>query len=105
MSSRFVHVTVVPGATVSVVGPKLKLSILTSALDAGACPAPAVTLLVPLTKRVTAAITGAAKTKIHTRLLMTSLPFYFSQLNSRDALPGAQASEESTTARACCPRT
>jgi hypothetical protein len=75
MSSRFVHVTVVPGATVSVVGPKLKLSILTSALDAGACPALAVTLLAPLTNSAAAATTGAAKTKIHTRLPMTFLPF------------------------------
>jgi len=32
MSSRFVQVTLVPGATVSDAGPKVKLSILTSAV-------------------------------------------------------------------------
>jgi hypothetical protein len=51
------------------------LSIFTSALDACACPALTVKLLEPLTNSAIAATTGAAKTRIHTRLLMISLPF------------------------------
>src|SRR5260370_23966269 len=88
MSSRFVHVTVVPAATVSVAGPKLKLSIFTSTFDACACSALAVKPLALLISSTPAATTGAAKTSIHTRLLMTFLPFSVFQLNSsRDALP------------------
>src|SRR6266478_6271997 len=88
MSSRFVHVTVVPAATVSVAGPKLKLSIFTSTFDACACSALAVKPLALLISSTAAATTGAAKTRIHTRLLMTFLPFSVFQLNSsRDGLP------------------
>ncbi len=38
MSSRFVHLTVAPTATVSAWGPNEKLSIFTSAAFAGSCP-------------------------------------------------------------------
>src|SRR5437660_8935670 len=77
MSSRLVHVTMVPTATVSVVGPKLKLSILTSALDACVCSARAAKVLELPANSDAAVATDAAKTKLHTRLLMTFLPLYF----------------------------
>src|SRR5882757_5007134 len=76
MSSRLVHVTVVPTATVSVDGPKLKLSILTSALDTCVCSARTAKVLELLADSDTARTTGA-KTKLHTLLLMTFLPLYF----------------------------
>jgi hypothetical protein len=67
---------VVPTGTVSVAGPKLKLSIFTSTLEACACSALAARLLEPA-NNAEAAITDAAKTKIHTLLLMMFLPLYF----------------------------
>src|ERR1700726_1670877 len=77
MSSRFVHVTVVPAATVSAVGPKLKLSIFTSAPDVGACAALAVKPLESRTNCAAAKTIGVAKAKIHTRLLMILISFRF----------------------------
>src|SRR5882724_5109651 len=76
MSSRLIQVTVVPTATVRVCGPKLKLSILTSAVDAGACGTVALTGFVAPntpTKRNAAA---AARLQIDTLLLMIFLPLF-----------------------------
>src|SRR5260370_35468260 len=75
ISSRFVHVTVVPAATVSAAGPKLKLSIFTSGLDVGASAALALKPHECRTNCAAAKPIGAAKIKIHTLLLMTFLPF------------------------------
>src|SRR4029077_11281816 len=84
MSSRLVQVTVVPTATVIAVGPKLKLSIFTSALDACACPGLAASVFGPLTNTTAAAVINVAQTKIHTPLplmiffLSNFLQLYFS---------------------------
>jgi hypothetical protein len=85
MSSRFVHVTVVPAGTVTVAGPKLKLSIFTSVFDAGGCPALATELREAPPIKATAAIPIAITTKLHTPLLMTIHPFYFFSVEIRRA--------------------
>src|ERR1700704_3186103 len=82
MSSRLVHVTVVPTATVSVAGPKLKLSIFTSALEACGCSARVAKVLELLADSDTARTIGA-RTKLHTLLLMTFLPLYFCKMKFR----------------------
>jgi hypothetical protein len=76
MSSLFVQTTVAPTGTVSVCGPKLKLSIFTSA-DAAEDWSFAVTLGDPANSSSTAIITGVAKLAIHTFFLVIFLfPFY-----------------------------
>src|SRR5256885_6182366 len=78
MSSRLVHVTVVPAGTVSVPGPKLKLSIFTSVVSAFCCA-----LARTLTWRmsiVPSPITSATvRTAIDTLLLM----FFFLSFDLR----------------------
>jgi hypothetical protein len=64
MSSLFVQVTVAPTGTVSVCGPKTKLSIFTSALAAEPWSI-AATLGDPADNSITAIITGAAKPATH----------------------------------------
>src|SRR2546430_17447585 len=64
MSSRLVQTTVVPTDTVSVCGPKLKLSIFTSAFAADGWSF-AVTLGDPASSSI-AIMTGTAKPAIHT---------------------------------------
>src|ERR1700733_402446 len=67
MSSRLIQVTVVPTATVSVAGPKLKLSIFTSVVVA--CWAFAVKFGDPANNRANASIIVIAKPTTHTVLL------------------------------------
>src|ERR1700737_2258438 len=69
MSSRFVHVTVVPAATVTAAGPKLKLSIFTSAL-AGPCCACTLRFCGRVINRPMAIAIGATKPAVHKRLLI-----------------------------------
>src|SRR5438309_5103235 len=72
MSSRFVQVTVVPTATVNVDGPKLKLSIFTSALSAF-CGATAAAFLGGAVRALAPKTTTARKTAKDTLLLMIFL--------------------------------
>ena len=69
ISSRFVHVTLVPTGTVSVAGPKLKLSIFTSAVAGFSCALARIffwpTVIVP-----TPVASATARTAIDTLLLM-----------------------------------
>jgi len=75
MSSRLIHVTVVPTGTVTAAGPKTKLSIFTSVVEAVFSCALATKLLCSPTipPRPTTAITS--KLARNTVLLMISLPF------------------------------
>jgi hypothetical protein len=74
MSSLFVQVTVVPTGTVSVCGPKTKLSILTVAFTAdGRSLLLALTLGDPANSRSIAIITGAIKLATHTLFLFIVL--------------------------------
>ena len=74
--STYMQALALTAATVIAGGPKLKLSIFTSALDVCACPALAATAFGPLTKTTAAPIINVAQIKIHTPLLlMISLPF------------------------------
>jgi hypothetical protein len=72
MSSLFVQVTVVPTDTVSVCGPKTKLSIFTAAIAAEEWSF-AVTLGDPASSRSIAIITGAVKLATHTFFLFIVL--------------------------------
>src|SRR6266478_3802487 len=69
ISSRFVHVTLVPTGTVSVAGPKLKLSIFTSAVAGFSCALARIffwpTVIVP-----TPVASATVRTAIDTLLLM-----------------------------------
>jgi hypothetical protein len=75
MSSRLVHVTVVPTGTVSVPGPKLKLSIFTSVVSGFNCalaeksPVPAPSPAIPNPN-------ATNKTAVDTLLLMVLLLFF-----------------------------
>src|SRR5215470_4134286 len=75
ISSRLVHVTVVPTDTLSVSGPKLKLSIVTSAFAAEGWSF-AVALGDPTNSSNIAIITGVTRPANHTFILVISLfPF------------------------------
>src|SRR6266436_9611516 len=75
ISSRFVHVTLVPTGTVSVAGPKLKLSIFTSAVAGFSCALARIffwpTVIVP-----TPVASATVRTAIDTLLHMFFLPFF-----------------------------
>jgi hypothetical protein len=75
MSSLFVHVTVVPTGTVSVCGPKTKLSILTAAFVAEGCSL-ALTLGETANNSSIPISTGTAVPPIHRLFLVIALfPF------------------------------
>src|ERR1700730_18365736 len=77
ISSRFVHVTVVPTGTFSSAGPKLKLSIFTS-VASGFCCAAAGKLPAPARRPANATPNVVAnKTAVDTILLMFFPPFLF----------------------------
>src|SRR5713226_3068557 len=75
ISSRFVHVTVVPTGTVSVPGPKLKLSIFTSVASAFCC-APATKLFWPMAIVPIPNTSATVRIAKDILLLMFFLPFY-----------------------------
>src|SRR5271167_3915017 len=70
ISSRFVQVIVVPTGTVKSPGPKLKLSIFTSAVFAGASWASAVITGVPANDSSAVINTGAARHIVHPLFLV-----------------------------------
>jgi hypothetical protein len=76
MSSRLVHVTVVPTGTISVTGPKLKLSIFTSVVSGFSC-ALAEKFPVPAPSPAIANPNATNKTALDTLLLMILLLFLF----------------------------
>src|SRR6516225_25265 len=76
MSSRLVHVTVVPTGTVSVPGPKLKLSIFTSVVSSFCC-ALAEKVPVPAPGPAIPNPNATNKTAVDTLLLMALLLFLF----------------------------
>jgi hypothetical protein len=80
MSSLFVQVTVVPTGTVSVCGPKTKLSILTAAFAAEGWLF-ALAFGDPTNSNSVAIITGAAKPATHAFFLVICL-FSFSMIGS-----------------------
>src|SRR5713226_4407685 len=75
ISSRLVHVTVVPTGTVSVPGPKLKLSIFTS-VASGFCCAPARKFFWPMAIVPIPITSATVRAAINILLLMLFLPFY-----------------------------
>src|SRR5215469_12586836 len=102
MSSRLVHVIVVPTGTVSVPGPKLKLSIFTSAVS-GFCWALAVKFPAPAPSPAIPNPNATNKTAVDTLLLMVLLLFLFciwTSENSCLCLVDFHTSEESVTASA-----
>src|SRR6266446_1043230 len=98
ISSRFVHVTLVPTGTVSVAGPKLKLSIFTSVVSGFCCALasksfwPTVTVPPPITA-------ATVKTAIDTLLLILFLLFNLTsdQIGFLIWASSGHASVESTT--------
>src|SRR5437762_8685421 len=104
ISSRLVHVTLVPTGTVSVAGPKLKLSIFTS-LVSGFCCALASKSFRPTATVPTPITTATVRTAIDTLLLILFLLFNLTsdQIGFLIWASSGHASVESTTASACCP--
>ena len=104
ISSRLVHVTVVPTATLIVAGPKLKLSIFTSAVDGAACCAFAAACGDPANSSPNATVTAVAIPAIH-RLLLFMICFLSNlvRIDFEDYSESllAYSSVESTTANAC----